>query len=108
RSQSERKMFSVFIKRVLEHTQVSMIMILVAVVYLQRAKSVIQIQTKLWVEERILLGALILSSKFIDKHGIVNHCWSMCTIFNCEDVYDIQAQFLTVLNWNLKFTELDI
>ena len=104
--------------------------LLVALVYVQRAKPHLHIGLEQWALERVFLGALIVASKvccgvfflsalqlmlsdlppqFLNDSTLKNIHWSMCTgIFGKRDIGRIEREYLDVLNFELRVSEDDV
>ncbi|KAJ8096146.1 hypothetical protein PM082_000054 [Marasmius tenuissimus] len=115
--------FKVLVERVLSTAQVTTPVVLVALVYIKRARPCIQIVLREWALERVFLGLLILASKhdervseqtlikskYLNDSCIINADWSCCTgVFGNRDIIWIEREFLEVLDWELKVTEHDL
>jgi hypothetical protein len=93
----------------LERAEVTMPTLLVALVYVQRAKPHLHIGLEQWALERVFLGALIVASKFLNDSTLKNIHWSMCTgIFGKRDIGRIEREYLDVLNFELRVSEDDV
>ncbi|KAH8079440.1 hypothetical protein BXZ70DRAFT_650534 [Cristinia sonorae] len=98
-----------FILRVLYMSETRVPILLVALVYIERAKAYLRISQNAWAHERVFMGALIVAHKYLNDISIKNRHWSSCTgIFSPKDVSRIEREFLEVLDFELGFTESDI
>ena len=62
---AERANFAKFVTHVFERASVKTPVILVSLVYIDRAKSELEIALEQWACERVFLGALILANKVL-------------------------------------------
>ncbi|KAL0571605.1 hypothetical protein V5O48_010355 [Marasmius crinis-equi] len=98
--------FVTFTTNVLKRANVTTSVLLVALVYIDRAKPHLAISTREWAFHRVLLGALILASKYSNDSSLKNRHWAICTgVFGMRDVGRIEREFLDVLDWELHITE---
>ncbi|KAF9521701.1 hypothetical protein CPB83DRAFT_731240, partial [Crepidotus variabilis] len=103
------KTFVDLVKRVLRAAEITMPTLLVTLVYLERAKTVIEIPEDKMTLERVFLGALITASKYLNDVTWRNVHWSMFTaLFGKNDIGHIERQFLQVLDYQLRVSEEDI
>ncbi|KAJ7869475.1 hypothetical protein B0H14DRAFT_2727316 [Mycena olivaceomarginata] len=87
---------------VLAQAEVGMPTLLVAVVYVGRAKCHLKIALEQWALERVFLGALIVASKYLNDSTLKNVHWALCTeIFGKSDIGLIEREFLEVLDFQL-------
>ncbi|TCD60940.1 hypothetical protein EIP91_009274 [Steccherinum ochraceum] len=111
RSQSRSSAESIarFIHRVLYMSESPVSVLLVTLVYLDRAKDYLRISQEQWAHERVFLGALICAHKYVNDVTLKNRHWSICSgIFSARDVSRIEREFLQVLDYELGFTESHI
>lgn len=116
-----------FVNNVLTKAEVKVPVVLVALVYIDRAKPHLQIALEQWACERVFLGALILANKVRAPHSgtIAQHAhthlqycndstlknihWALCTgVFGKRDVGRIEREFLDVLDYELTLHESDL
>ncbi|KAF9643434.1 hypothetical protein BDM02DRAFT_3123462 [Thelephora ganbajun] len=103
------KEFTKFVERVLDAAEVDITDILVALVYMRRAKAHLSIDTEQWALHRIFLGALILAHKYCNDSTLKNKSWSYSTgIFGMRDIGRMEREFLDVLDYELSFSEADL
>ncbi|KAI0344595.1 hypothetical protein BDW22DRAFT_1062935 [Trametopsis cervina] len=103
------KEFPAFAKLVIERAGIQMPGLLGTLVYLDRAKPHLQLSLEEWACERVFLGALICSNKYLNDSTLKNVHWSMCTgLFNRRDIGRIEREFLDVLDFELRMSEADI
>ncbi|KAG6329249.1 hypothetical protein ID866_9839, partial [Astraeus odoratus] len=101
--------FTTFVANVLTRAEVSIPTLLVALVYIDRAKPHLQIALEEWACERVFLGALIIASKYANDSTLKNVHWALCTgVFGKRDVGRIEREFLAVLEFDLSVSEDDI
>ncbi|KAF9645650.1 hypothetical protein BDM02DRAFT_3189546 [Thelephora ganbajun] len=101
--------FHIFASNVVHRSEVKIPAILVSLVYIERARQHLFIQSPEWACERVFLGALILANKYINDWSIKNYHWALCSgVFGRRDIGRIEREFLDVLDWDLAVTEADI
>jgi len=106
---SEHTKFTTFVSNVLTRAEVTLPTLLVALVYINRAKPHLQIALEEWACERVFLGAIMVASKFSNDSTLKNVHWALCTgVFGKRDVGRIEREFLDVLDFDLSVTEDDI
>jgi len=66
---SKEKEFTEFVEQVLEAAEVSITDILVAFIYMRRARAHLAIETEEWAHHRVFVGALVLAHKVSQKPG---------------------------------------
>ncbi|KAJ7894619.1 hypothetical protein B0H14DRAFT_2431605 [Mycena olivaceomarginata] len=97
------------VSKVLAQAEVGMPTLLVAVVYVGRAKCHLKIALAQWALERVFLGALIVASKYLNDSTLKNVHWALCTeIFGKSDIGLIEREFLEVLDFQLGVKENDL
>ncbi|KAJ7848975.1 hypothetical protein B0H14DRAFT_2310368, partial [Mycena olivaceomarginata] len=95
--------FTAFARTVLSCAEVTPPTLLVALVYIARARPHLSIAL-----ERIFLGALIVASKYTNDSTLKNVHWVLCTgVFEKRDVGQIKHEFLDVLDWELGVGEAE-
>ncbi|KAJ7754285.1 hypothetical protein B0H14DRAFT_3600598, partial [Mycena olivaceomarginata] len=98
--------FTAFARTVLSRAEVTPPTLLVALVYIARARPHLSIALEQWALERIFLGALIVASKYTNDSTLKNLHWALCTgVFEKRDVGRIEREFLDVLDWELGVGE---
>lgn len=98
-----------FVTNVLTKAEVKVPVLLVALVYIDRAKPHLQIALEQWACERVFLGALILANKYCNDSTLKNIHWALCTgVFGKRDVGRIEREFLDVLDYELTLHESDL
>ncbi|KAF7314812.1 Cyclin N-terminal domain-containing protein [Mycena kentingensis (nom. inval.)] len=101
--------FVAFTTRVLTRAAVTSAIVLVSLVYIVRARPHLSIAVEEWAYERVLLGALIVASKYTNDSTLKNLHWSMSTgVFGIRDIGRVEQEFLEVLAWELSIHESDI
>ncbi|KAI0086249.1 hypothetical protein BDY19DRAFT_854168, partial [Irpex rosettiformis] len=101
--------FHHFVHRVIDKANVTVAVLLVALVYLDRAKSYLSIAIEEWAYERTFLGALILADKFCSDITLKNIHWAICSgVFDKRDIGLIEREFLSVLDYELTVQESDL
>jgi len=105
----ELEPFTTFVTNVLTRAEVSTPTLLAALAYIDRARPYLHIGIEEWALERVFLGALIVSAKYLNDSTLKNVHWALCTgVFGKRDVGRIEREFLDVLNFELGVTEEDI
>ncbi|KAJ7801321.1 hypothetical protein B0H14DRAFT_3885154 [Mycena olivaceomarginata] len=100
--------FTAFARTVLSRAEVTPPTLLVALVYIARARPHLSIALEQWALERVFLGALIVASKYTNDSTLKNVHWALCTgVFGKRDVGRIEREFLDVLDWELGVGEAD-
>ncbi|KAJ6531030.1 hypothetical protein B0H19DRAFT_1384303 [Mycena capillaripes] len=101
--------FTSFVSTVLARAEVTPATVLVALVYISRARPHLSIATEKWVLERVFLGAVIVASKYTNDSTLKNVHWALCTgVFGKRDIGRIEREFLDVLDWELGVGEADL
>lgn len=109
RRSKKRSDFADFIAKVLHAADVKIGTVLVTLVYIQRSKPHLSIETEDWALHRVFLGALVLASKYTNDSTLKNVHWATCTgLFGKRDIARIEREFLDVLDWELSVSESDI
>lgn len=94
---------------VIRKSRIDTPVILVALVYLERARPQFKISDKRWACERILIGALVLAAKYVSDYTIKNARWARWSgTFSKEDIGRMERELLGILDWNLSLAEGDI
>ncbi|GJE96370.1 hypothetical protein PsYK624_125650 [Phanerochaete sordida] len=98
-----------FVNNVLTKAEVKVPVLLVALVYIDRAKPHLQIALEQWACERVFLGSLILANKYCNDSTLKNVHWALCTgVFGKRDIGRIEREFLDVLDYELTIHEGDL
>jgi len=101
--------FTEFVSGVIERAEVSVSDILVTLLYIQRAKPYLSVQTEEWALHRVFLGALIVGSKYTNDSTLKNVHWAVVTgTFGKRDIGRIEREFIEVLDWDFAVTEADV
>ena len=109
RRSKTRSDFANLIAHVLRTADIKMSTVLVTLVYIYRSKPHLLIETEEWALHRVLLGALIVASKYTNDSTLKNRHWSISTgLFGKRDIGRIEREFLDVLDWKLAVSESDI
>ncbi|KAK6997494.1 cyclin N-terminal domain-containing protein [Favolaschia claudopus] len=101
--------FTNFVHSTLRRGGVTTSILLVALVYIYRARCYGPILWEEWVCERIFMGALIVASKYTQESSLKNVHWAQITnTFGTKDIGRIEREFLDVLHWDLHVSESDL
>ncbi|KAJ7580717.1 hypothetical protein C8J56DRAFT_867074 [Mycena floridula] len=101
--------FATFVTNVLTRAEVSISVVLAALVYIDRAKPHLSIALEEWALERVFLGAIISASKYLNDSTLKNCHWALCTgVFGKRDIGRIEREFLDVLDFELGMSEADL
>ncbi|KAF7337820.1 Cyclin N-terminal domain-containing protein [Mycena venus] len=101
--------FTTFAATVLSRAEVTSATVLVALVYISRARPHLSIALEEWALERVFLGSLIVASKYTNDSTLKNVHWALCTgVFGKRDIGRIEREFLDVLDWELGIGEADL
>ncbi|KAJ7840163.1 hypothetical protein B0H14DRAFT_2512680 [Mycena olivaceomarginata] len=101
--------FADLVSKVLARAEVGMLTLLVAIVYVCRARAHLQIAFEQWALERVFLGALIVASKYLNDSTLKNVHWALCTeIFGKSEIGLVEREFLEVLDFRLGVKENDL
>ncbi|KAJ7776550.1 hypothetical protein DFH07DRAFT_731757 [Mycena maculata] len=105
-----RQQFTYFVASLLARARVSPSTLLVALVYITRARPHIVIGLPQYALERIFLGALVVANKYTLDAPLKNVHWALCTdgLFGAPDVGSMEREFLNVLDWQLGVQEMDL
>ncbi|TRM64133.1 hypothetical protein BD626DRAFT_536765 [Schizophyllum amplum] len=105
----DKHYFSAFASNVIENSGVAMPVLLVALVYIRRARGQLRIDLDEWAYQRVFLGALIAASKYTNDTSPKAAHWSAYTgTFGKRDVALVEREFLGVLDYRLGITEEDL
>lgn len=109
KTDSDRTAFASFVAIVLRRAEVTLSAVIGALVYIARARPHLSIAIEEWAQHRVLLGALITASKYLNDASLKNAHWALCTgVFGRRDIQRIEREFLEVLDWELGITEADL
>ncbi|EJD02161.1 uncharacterized protein FOMMEDRAFT_87447, partial [Fomitiporia mediterranea MF3/22] len=109
KTDSDRTAFASFVATVLRRAEVTLSAVIGALVYIARARPHLSIAIEEWAQHRVLLGALITASKYLNDASLKNAHWALCTgVFGRRDIQRIEREFLEVLDWELGITEADL
>lgn len=101
--------FTEFVTGVVERAETTVSDILVALIYIQRARPYLSVQTEEWALHRVFLGALIIASKYTNDSTLKNIHWAMVSgTFGKRDIGRIEREFIEVLDWDFSVTEGDL
>ncbi|KAJ7807158.1 hypothetical protein B0H13DRAFT_1743571 [Mycena leptocephala] len=94
--------FTRFVSSTLSYADVAPATLLVALVYIARARAHLSIALAQWARERVFLGALIAASKYTQDSTLKNAHWALVSgVFGTGDIGRIEREFLEVLDWEL-------
>ena len=98
-----------FVSDIIERAETTVSDILVALVYIQRSRPYLSVQTEEWALHRVFLGALITASKYTNDSTLKNIHWAMVSgTFGKRDIGRIEREFIEVLDWDFSVTEADL
>jgi hypothetical protein len=101
--------FTQFVSAVIERAETTISDILVALVYIERSRPYLSVQTEEWALHRVFLGALIVASKYTNDSTLKNIHWAMISgTFGKRDIGRIEREFIEVLDWDFSVTEADL
>jgi hypothetical protein len=101
--------FTQFVSDIIERAEVTVADILVTLVYIERAKPYLSVQTEQWALHRVFLGALIIASKYTNDSTLKNIHWAVVSAtFGKRDIGRIEREFIEVLDWDFAVTEADL
>jgi hypothetical protein len=101
--------FAEFATSVIQKSQVTLPILLVALVYIDRSRPHLFIELEQWACERIFLGALVVASKYVNDTSPKNTYWAAWTgVFGKRDIGRVEREFLDVLDWELSLRDSDI
>ncbi|TFK23444.1 hypothetical protein FA15DRAFT_670463 [Coprinopsis marcescibilis] len=101
--------FTTFATTVITRAEITTPTLLLALVYINRARPYLHIALEEWALERVFLGALIVASKYANDSTLKNVHWALCTgVFGKRDVGRIEREFLGVLEWELGVSENEV
>ncbi|KAI0363843.1 hypothetical protein BV20DRAFT_957450, partial [Pilatotrama ljubarskyi] len=97
------------VKTFLEYTRMDTPAVLVAIVYLDRIRKHLEIDSEDWVCERLAIGALITAFKYINDAPVKAEHWARCScVFSKADICRIEREFLYLLNFEMRVTDADL
>jgi len=106
---SKHTEFTQFVSDIIERAETTVSDILVALVYIQRSRPYLSVQTEEWALHRVFLGALITASKYTNDSTLKNIHWAMVSgTFGKRDIGRIEREFIEVLDWDFSVTEADL
>ncbi|KAJ7616607.1 hypothetical protein FB45DRAFT_801387, partial [Roridomyces roridus] len=106
---AHRPRITSFVSAMLSRAEVRTATLLVALVYIVRARPHLYIALEQWSLERVFVGALVTASKYTQDSTLRNVHWAACTgVFGKNDVGRIEREFLEVLDWELGVREADL
>jgi len=106
---NKHEAFGSFASNITRRSQPTVPVILVTLVYINRARTHLGIESETWACERVFLGALIVATKYLNDSSPKNFHWSVLTgIFGARDIGTIEREFLGVLDWDLAISEANI
>ncbi|KZV59100.1 hypothetical protein PENSPDRAFT_549752, partial [Peniophora sp. CONT] len=98
-----------FAERVLRVSQAPMIVILGLLAYMDRARSGLLILSEVRACERLILGLLMVASKYIYKSNTDHLTWSITSgIFDLYNTARIEREAFEVLQWDLTVSEREL
>ncbi|KAJ4477419.1 hypothetical protein J3R30DRAFT_3290870 [Lentinula aciculospora] len=101
--------FRLYVKNLLFRSEVSTPIILSSLVYIERSKSNLHLACEEMPLEQMLLGALVVASKYLNDHTMNNSVWEDYNyVFGAREISSFENQCLKSLNWNLNLTDNDI
>jgi Cyclin, N-terminal domain len=120
--------FTEFASNVVKRSDVPVTVLLVALVYINRARPYLHIETEDYAYERVFLGAIVLASKvclfftlqiqwslthlsfqYTNDSSLKNTHWALATgVWGKRDVGRVEREMLDVLDWDLAVSESDI
>ncbi|KAK7024631.1 PHO85 cyclin-1 [Paramarasmius palmivorus] len=96
-------------ERMIRRARVTYSVVLVALVYLQRARPHLQIASESFLWERLLIGSIVLADKYVNDCTMLNRHWAICSgKFGNMDVNRIERDLLAVLDWDVKLSEKEL
>ncbi|KIY45092.1 hypothetical protein FISHEDRAFT_20572, partial [Fistulina hepatica ATCC 64428] len=98
-----------FVTRIVTRAEVTISVLLGALVYISRVRPYLRIHLEDWAYERVLLGALVCASKYLNDSSPKNAHWAIYTgVFGMRDVGLVEREFLTVLDFDMAISEADL
>ncbi|KAJ2957352.1 hypothetical protein NQ176_g11251 [Zarea fungicola] len=94
--------FRKWVLNVLQTTQVTQNVILLALLFIYRLKmSTPQIKGRAGSEYRLLTVALMLGNKFLDDNTYTNKTWAEVSTFAVQEIHVMEVEFLSNMRYNL-------
>ncbi|RKU47026.1 hypothetical protein DL546_008458 [Coniochaeta pulveracea] len=94
--------FKAWVRQVLETTQVTQNVILLALLYIYRLKMTIPtVRGQPGSEHRLLTVALMLGNKFLDDNTYTNKTWADVSGLEVKEIHVMEVEFLQNLQYNL-------
>ncbi|PCH41564.1 hypothetical protein WOLCODRAFT_163204 [Wolfiporia cocos MD-104 SS10] len=95
-----------FAQKLILESGVNMQILLVALAYIDRTHESLKSSFgEEWACERVLLGAIIVASKYTFERSWKTEHWSPSTGLTKQDINRIEREFLAVLDYNVEITE---
>ncbi|SNX86601.1 uncharacterized protein MEPE_05310 [Melanopsichium pennsylvanicum] len=103
-----RRRFTDFVRNMLNITQVSKSVIILALLYIHRLKSKNPgLRGQDGSEFRLFVTALMLANKFLDDHTYTNKTWSELSGLKLKDVTKMEIEFWLGLSSNIHASDAD-
>lgn len=103
-----RRRFTDFVRNMLNTTQVSKSVIILALLYIHRLKSKNPgLRGQDGSEFRLFVTALMLANKFLDDHTYTNKTWSELSGLKLKDVTKMEIEFWLGLSSNIHASDAD-
>ncbi|EST08377.1 Cyclin PHO80-like protein [Kalmanozyma brasiliensis GHG001] len=103
-----RRRFTDFVRNMLNTTQVSKSVIILALLYIHRLKSKNPgLRGQEGSEFRLFVTALMLANKFLDDHTYTNKTWSELSGLKLKDVTKMEIEFWLGLSSNIHASDAD-
>ncbi|SJX65632.1 uncharacterized protein SRS1_16259 [Sporisorium reilianum f. sp. reilianum] len=103
-----RRRFTDFVRNMLNTTQVSKSVIILALLYIHRLKSNNPgLRGQDGSEFRLFVTALMLANKFLDDHTYTNKTWSELSGLKLKDVTKMEIEFWLGLSSNIHASDAD-
>ncbi|PWY99382.1 hypothetical protein BCV70DRAFT_162583 [Testicularia cyperi] len=103
-----RRRFTEFVRNMLNTTQVSKSVIVLALLYIHRLKSKNPgLRGQDGSEFRLFVTALMLANKFLDDHTYTNKTWSELSGLKLKDVTKMEIEFWLGLSSNIYVSDVD-
>ncbi|KAN0062890.1 hypothetical protein ACQY0O_004711 [Thecaphora frezii] len=105
---SARRRFKLFVKDLLNTTQVSNSVILLALLYIHRLKSRHPgLRGEEGSEFRLFITALMLGNKFLDDHTYTNKTWAELSGIELKDITRMEVEFWLGLSMSIYVSDVD-
>ncbi|TKY88227.1 hypothetical protein EX895_002937 [Sporisorium graminicola] len=103
-----RRRFTDFVRNMLNTTQVSKSVIILALLYIHRLKSKNPgLRGQDGSEFRLFVTALMLANKFLDDHTYTNKTWSELSGLKLKDITKMEIEFWLGLSSNIHASDVD-